>query len=86
MYSLQPNSWDLLSRILPIQQGVAVPSLWMRRRYAITAYVNKMKWQEPLLTALVAGLPCNQVPPRICFSASQLSSCIVGVKIAVGGG
>lgn len=28
MYSLQPNSQDLLSCILPIQQGVAALSLW----------------------------------------------------------
>lgn len=70
MYNLQPNSRDFLSRILPIQQGVAVRSLWTRRRYAITEYINKMKWQEAPLTALVDGLPCNQVPPSICFSAS----------------
>lgn len=70
MYHLQPNSQDLLSRILPIQQGVAVPSLWMGRRYTITEQINKMKWQEALLTALGAGLLCNPVPPSICFSAS----------------
>lgn len=28
MYSLQPNSQDLLPCILPIQRGVAVPLLW----------------------------------------------------------
>lgn len=70
MYNLQRNSWDLLSCILPIQQGVAVPSQWMGRRYAIIKYINKIKWQGAPLSALVAGLPCNQVPPSICFSAS----------------
>lgn len=28
MYSLQLNSQDLLSCMLPIKQGIAVPSLW----------------------------------------------------------
>lgn len=70
MYNLQPNSRDLLSRMPPIQQGVAVCSLRTGRRYAVAEYINKMKWQEAPLTALVAGLPCNQVPPSICFSAS----------------
>jgi len=70
MYDLQPNSQDLLSHILPIQQGVAVLSVGTRRRYAVTEYINKMKWQEAPLTALIAGLPCNRVPSSICFSAS----------------
>lgn len=38
------------------------------------------------LIAFGAGLPCNQFPPSICFSASCLSSGIVGAGIAVGGG
>lgn len=38
------------------------------------------------LAAFRAGLPCNQFPPSICFSASCLSSGIMGVGIAVGGG
>lgn len=53
------------------------------RGFAITEYIDKGKWQE---TPFAAGLSYNQVVPCVCFSASYLSSCILSIKIAVGGG
>lgn len=63
MYSLQPNSQDLLS-YLPIQQGVAVPSLWKGGDLPSLNILNRGKWQE---TPFTAGLSCNQVPQVFVF-------------------
>lgn len=81
MCSLQPNSQDLLSCILHSTGSSSTPC--GGEGSAITKYIDKGKWQE---TPFTARLSCNQVPPSVCFSTSYLSSCIVSIEIAVGGG
>lgn len=65
-----------------IQQGVAAHAVEGRDLPSLNILTKGNGRRLPF----TAGLSCNQVPPSVCFSASYLSSCIVSIKIAVGGG
>lgn len=76
MYSLQPNSQDLISCILPIQQGVAVPLLW---RGGDLPSLNILTKGSGRRLTLLLDSPVIRFP--VCFSAAYLSCCIVVLKL-----
>lgn len=82
MYSLQPSSQDLISCILPIQQGVAVPLLW---RGGDLPSLNILTKGSGRRLTLLLDSPVIRFPECLFFCCLPfMLHC--SIKIAVGGG